>query len=82
VKIDQGFIADIGHPANGGTIVAAVTALAHALSLTVVAEGVETGHQSTEVTRIGCDHAQGYFYSPPVSAVEITALLDAAATIT
>jgi diguanylate cyclase (GGDEF)-like protein len=76
VKIDQGFIADITHPASGGTIVAAVTNLAHALGLSVVAEGVETRHQSTEVRRIGCDHAQGFYYAEPCAASEITTYLE------
>jgi EAL domain-containing protein (putative c-di-GMP-specific phosphodiesterase class I) len=76
VKIDQGFIADISHPANGGTIVAAVTNLAHALGLIVVAEGVETRLQSAEVRRIGCDHAQGFYYAAPCTANEITTYLN------
>jgi EAL domain-containing protein (putative c-di-GMP-specific phosphodiesterase class I) len=77
VKIDQGFIADIGQPAVGGTIVAAVTNLAHALGLTVVAEGVETSHQHEEVKRMGCDQAQGFFYAAPTNVADMARYLDA-----
>ena len=77
VKIDRTFIADIGHAATGGAIVAAVTNLAHVLGLTVTAEGVETQTQSDEVVAMGCELAQGYFYARPMSASAIGAHLDA-----
>ena len=77
VKIDQSFIADIGHCAADRAIVAAVTDLAHILGLTVTAEGVETRHQSDEVSAIGCENAQGFFYGRPMPAKEIGALLGA-----
>ena len=71
VKIDQGFIADIGKDPAGGAIVAAVTNLAHVLGLTVTAEGVETEHQRDEVRAMGCESAQGYFYARPMPASAI-----------
>ena len=77
VKIDQSFIADIGHSAADRAIVAAVTNLAHVLGLSVTAEGVETRQQSDEVSAIGCENAQGFFYGRPMPAVEIGALLGA-----
>jgi diguanylate cyclase (GGDEF)-like protein len=76
VKIDSSFIADIGHPANGGAIVAAVTNLAHVLGLAVVAEGVETQFQRDEVSAMGCEFAQGFFYAAPMPASAIGAHLD------
>jgi EAL domain-containing protein (putative c-di-GMP-specific phosphodiesterase class I) len=75
VKIDQSFIADIGHAPTGGAIVAAVTNLAHVLGLTVTAEGVETQHQHDEIRAMGCESAQGYFYARPMPAAEIGAQL-------
>ena len=75
VKIDQGFIADIGTAPRGGAIVAAVTNLAHVLGLSVVAEGVETQDQRDEVSAIGCESAQGFFYARPMSADAISANL-------
>ena len=77
VKIDQGFIADIGNTPTSSAILAAVTNLAHVLGLNVTAEGVETERQRAEVTAIGCDAAQGYFYARPMPAAAIGALLGA-----
>jgi diguanylate cyclase (GGDEF)-like protein len=71
LKIDQGFVADIGHTPSGDTIVAAVTALAHALGLSVIAEGVETRAQWDRVNEIGCELAQGFFFARPVPAEDI-----------
>jgi len=78
VKIDQSFIADIGQAPTGGAIVAAVTKLAHVLGLTVIAEGVETQSQRDEVSAIGCESAQGFFYARPMTASAIAAHLGAA----
>ena len=77
VKIDQGFIADIDHAPAAGAIVAAVTNLAHVLGLTVTAEGVETQSQRDEVSAIGCESAQGFFYARPMPASAIGARLGA-----
>lgn len=76
LKIDQSFIAEIGRDPAGSAIVAAVTNLAHVLGLTVTAEGVETEQQRDEVIAIGCDHAQGFFYAQPMSALEVIGRLD------
>jgi diguanylate cyclase (GGDEF)-like protein len=75
VKIDRSFIAGIGHNQTGGAIVAAVTELAHVLGLAVTAEGVETQDQRDAVSTIGCEYAQGYYYSRPVPAAAISAQL-------
>ena len=80
LKIDQSFIAGIGHPQTGAVIVAAVTNLAHSLDLTVVAEGVETQRQHESITRIGCDFAQGYYYAAPMSAGSLSAALGSRGT--
>ncbi|MEA2617382.1 MAG: hypothetical protein QOE72_3165, partial [Chloroflexota bacterium] len=53
VKIDQGFIANLGRDRSSHAIVSAVVALAHALSLTVCAEGVETVRQHDDVVALG-----------------------------
>jgi EAL domain-containing protein (putative c-di-GMP-specific phosphodiesterase class I) len=76
VKIDQGFVADIGQTPDAGAFVAAVTNLAHVLGITVIAEGVETPQQSNEITAIGCESAQGYFYAPPMPAAAISTQLN------
>ncbi len=74
LKIDRCFITDLAHDA-GKIIVASVNALAHALGLQVVAEGVETDMQHRVVEAVGCDLAQGYLYARPAPAAAIGALL-------
>ncbi len=56
-------------------IIAAVVTLAHDLGLTVTAEGVETAEQANRLWKLGCDIAQGYHFSPPLAAEELTRLL-------
>jgi diguanylate cyclase (GGDEF)-like protein len=68
VKIDQGFVADLGRDRTSHAIVSAVIGLAHELGLTVVAEGVETVRQLNEVTQLGCDACQGYYFARPMRA--------------
>jgi EAL domain-containing protein (putative c-di-GMP-specific phosphodiesterase class I) len=68
VKIDQGFVADLGQDPASDAIVAAVVGLAHTLGLTVVAEGVETSRQHAKVADLGCDECQGYYFARPMSA--------------
>jgi diguanylate cyclase (GGDEF)-like protein len=77
VKIDQGFVADIGIEPAGTAIVDAVTNLAHALNLSVTAEGIETPAQRDGVAAVGCDQAQGFLYAPPMPDSELAALLAA-----
>ena len=53
--------------------------MAHAVGLTVVAEGVETREQEKLLLALGCDRAQGYLYARPQPAQAITAVLAAGA---
>jgi predicted signal transduction protein with EAL and GGDEF domain len=53
--------------------------MARALSLDVVAEGVENGSQLSELERLGCDYGQGYLFARPLPPEEITPLLMAPA---
>jgi diguanylate cyclase len=75
LKIDKSFVQDLGKSVKSDAIVQAVTALAHGLGITVVAEGVETIEQLTGLLTYGCDHYQGYYCSRPRNAAEITKLL-------
>jgi diguanylate cyclase (GGDEF)-like protein/PAS domain S-box-containing protein len=68
LKIDRSFIADMDHGTDDATMVEAIIALGHSLHMDVVAEGVETEEQLTFISAQGCDLAQGYFFSPPLSA--------------
>ena len=56
-------------------IVETIVNLAHGLGMEVVAEGTETAEQVERLTAIGCDFAQGYFYSKPVEAAGVSELL-------
>ena len=79
LKIDQSFVKDIGAAGkdNSSSLVLAIIAMARALGLKVVAEGVETQAQATFLAEQGCDQWQGYFFGRPMPAKDFTALLSA-----
>ncbi len=68
VKIDRSFVAGLGSDAASDAIVAAVVNVSRALGLSIVAEGVETDDQLVALRALGCDLAQGYLWSEPLSA--------------
>ena len=74
LKIDGSFVRQMSND-GGPSLVQAIAQLAHTLGLTAVAEGVETEEQLLEVTRLGCDLAQGYYLSRPVPPKALLALL-------
>ena len=75
IKIDKSFVQDIGQD-EGATIVRAVIQLGRSLGMTVIAEGVETPEQEAYLIAEGCEEGQGYYYSKPLQAREMTALLE------
>ncbi len=77
LKIDRSFIQGMDQSAGDRAIVEALVALGHALGLTVVAEGVERERDLDLVREIGCDLAQGYYYSPAVDATTMAAMMRA-----
>ena len=68
LKIDQTFVARIEHSAADRAIISTIAHLAHALKMSVVAEGVETEAQFALLSASGCDEAQGYFLGRPLPA--------------
>ncbi len=74
LKIDKSFVQQI---TSGGSnaIVRAIIDLAHNLGMSVIAEGVETEVQYQELLRVNCDLLQGFFFSTPVPAAEISRFL-------
>ncbi len=75
VKLDRSFVADFERVVASHTIVSAVIQLAHDLGMTVVAEGVETAEQHREVTRLGCDSCQGFYFAQPMRAPSLETLM-------
>ncbi len=72
IKIDASFIDRIERFTEDRMIVRAIVALAHALELCVVAEGIERREQLVELVGLDCEEAQGYLISPPVDAALAT----------
>jgi predicted signal transduction protein with EAL and GGDEF domain len=66
LKIDRSFTRDIHSDPGSHAIVLTIVTLAHSLGMQVVAEGVETHEQLTELRALGCDRGQGYLFSPPL----------------
>jgi diguanylate cyclase (GGDEF)-like protein len=75
LKIDQSFVRDVTNDPNDAAIVKAIIALAAALKLDVIAEGVETKAQSEFLLNNSCYIAQGYYYSRPLSVNKTTKIL-------
>ena len=75
LKIDRTFIRDVTTDAEDATIAKAVINLAHSLRLKVIAEGVETAEQLDFLRAHACDEIQGYYFSRPLSAEDMTAAL-------
>lgn len=74
LKVDRGFVKDIGNSDNAAVICAATINLAHSLRLKVVAEGVETPAQLYFLTTVHqCDLIQGYLFSPALPVAEFEA---------
>jgi len=74
LKIDRSFVRSLLLPERPA-IVESILALARTLKTGVVAEGVESAMQAQELKRLGCRHAQGYFFSPPLSSPRVEQLL-------
>jgi EAL domain-containing protein (putative c-di-GMP-specific phosphodiesterase class I) len=73
IKIDQGFISNVERNRQSAAIARAVIALARALGLPVLAEGVETREQLGFLEREGCDQVQGYLIGRPAPIAEYAA---------
>jgi predicted signal transduction protein with EAL and GGDEF domain len=71
LKIDRSFVMHLGAGGDDRAIVRAIAAMARALGIEVVAEGVETAEQAAEVHALGCGAAQGYHFARPMPAAEI-----------
>jgi diguanylate cyclase (GGDEF)-like protein len=75
LKIDRSFVREITTSPDDAAITTAIIAMAHALGLHVVGEGIETEAQCLVLREQGCDAMQGYLFSRPVPAEALAALL-------
>jgi diguanylate cyclase (GGDEF)-like protein/PAS domain S-box-containing protein len=75
IKIDRGFVMNLGRNPQSAAIVRAVIGLGHGLHVSIVAEGVETQEQLSFLADEGCDVVQGYFIGKPAPIVRYCALV-------
>ncbi|SFH91965.1 diguanylate cyclase/phosphodiesterase [Pseudomonas guineae] len=75
IKIDKSFVQDLLEDEDDATIVRAIIQLGKSLGMQVIAEGVETVEQEAYIIAQGCNEGQGYLYSKPLPARELTAYL-------
>jgi EAL domain-containing protein (putative c-di-GMP-specific phosphodiesterase class I) len=75
LKIDRSFVAQIGRSPRDCEIVRALTAMSHALGITVVGEGIETSHQLDTLAGLDCDEGQGFLFARPLSPEAVVALM-------
>jgi diguanylate cyclase (GGDEF)-like protein len=75
IKVDQSFIATLTDDPRSERIVTAIIGLAHSLGLTVVSEGVETARQHHDLTRLGTDSCQGFYFARPMPAINLRTLM-------
>lgn len=79
LKIDRSFVRDVTTSPSARAVVQAVIHLAHALGLSVVAEGVETAAQRDILRSMRCDELQGFFFAQPMDAAALLSWAKAAA---
>ncbi len=77
IKIDRSFVSDLAAGGGSMAIVRAVAGLGSSLGISTTAEGVETSEQLAWLRAEGCTEMQGYYFSPPVPASKIAAMLQA-----
>ena len=75
IKIDKSFVQDLLDDDDDATIVRAIIQLGKSLGMQVIAEGVETAEQEAYIISEGCHEGQGYYYSKPLPARELSAYL-------
>ncbi len=76
LKIDRSFVRHLRAKDGDLAIVRAIAAMANALGLEVIAEGVETAEQADVVLALGCDSAQGFYFARPAQPAQIESLID------
>jgi diguanylate cyclase (GGDEF)-like protein len=75
LKIDRAFVSRLGPDGEGVRMIEAIISMAQSLGITVVAEGVETSEQAVQLRQLGCECAQGYWFSKPLNPESAIRLL-------
>ena len=73
LKVDRAFTAELGDSKEGKVFFQAIVSMAHALGMSVVAEGVETAAQLAILRELGCNEVQGYYISRPLAPQDFEA---------
>jgi diguanylate cyclase (GGDEF)-like protein len=76
LKIDRGFVSDLGSNSDDLAIVRSIVGLAASFGLDTVAEGVESEVAAATLIALGCSRAQGFLYAKPLESVEIESMLE------
>ena len=76
MKLDRSFVERLAEDAEAEVLLSGVISIASGLGLYVLAEGVETPEQLARVRSLGCELAQGYYFSKPLSSEAAMELLE------
>ncbi|MGE0024380.1 MAG: EAL domain-containing protein, partial [Hyphomicrobium sp.] len=76
IKIDRSFVTNVSNAITARTIVQSVASLGRGLGMQIVAEGVESEYEAVMMSHFGCTELQGYFFSRPITATALTALIE------
>jgi Amt family ammonium transporter len=77
IKMDRGFLRDLGTDPRVGAVVQAILSLGRGLGMRVVAEGIETEEQARRLLALGCERGQGWHLGRPAPAEQARALIGA-----
>jgi EAL domain-containing protein (putative c-di-GMP-specific phosphodiesterase class I) len=75
LKIDRSFVTGLGTNLGDTNVVAAIVGFAHALDISVTAQGIDTAHQLSQVRSLGCDRGQGFYFAYPQPGEIVQALV-------
>jgi diguanylate cyclase (GGDEF)-like protein len=76
IKVDQTFIGKLSDDPDSQRIVTAIIGLGHSLGMTVICEGVETAEQHHELTKLGSDSCQGFYFARPMPATRVPIFIE------
>ncbi|WP_072390759.1 EAL domain-containing protein [Hyphomicrobium sp. CS1GBMeth3] len=76
IKIDRSFVSNVSNALTSRAIVQSVASLGRGLGMQIVAEGVETEYEAVMMSHFGCTELQGYFFSKPIPAADLSTLLE------